>query len=198
MKRKEPNFESERVLLRRLGYFDSKDVYRNISDKEISEWALSLSRTYPRKSALRFAQRILRLIRMTLRLIQHELTPFESKKEIKLGVVLKETGTVIGIITLMHIDRLNKLAEAGFWIGKEYWGQGLTTEALRLALDFGFQELQLHRIYAWTVEENAGSRRVMEKCGFKLEGVMREVYFKDGCRYNRLGYGILESEYKTV
>jgi RimJ/RimL family protein N-acetyltransferase len=124
------------------------------------------------------------------------LCPLKVKKEYKLGVVLKETGRVIGVITIAKVDRQNRCSEIGFWIGKKYWGQGLTSEALRLALQFGFEELELHRIYAWTYEKHIASRKVMEKCGFKLEGTMREASLKDNERQDILNYGILKSEYR--
>jgi len=198
MKQAKSNFESERILLRKLSFFDVKDVYKNIRSNESSGWPLSIPRPCPKKPTLRFVWRALRLIQMMLRLIREELRLFGSKKEIRFGIVLKETGKAIGIVTLRHINQVTKTAETAFWIGRKFWGKGLATEAVGLALDFGFKELQLHRICAWTVEENIASRRVMEKCGFKLEGVMREVYFMNDRRYNKLGYGILESEYKDV
>ncbi len=192
------NLESERILLRKLGLFDAKDVYRNIRAKETAAWPLSVPRIYPEKPAVEFVRRALRLTRMALRLIREELRLLGSKKEIRFAIVLRETGRVIGIISLREINYRSKVAETGFWIGRDFWGKGLATEAVSLALEFGFKELQLHRVNAWTAEENIGSRRVMEKCGFKLEGVMRDAYFVNGRRSNRLGYGILESEYKAV
>jgi RimJ/RimL family protein N-acetyltransferase len=197
-KQSRSNLESERVLLRKLSLFDAKDVFRNIRAKETAPWPLSVPRAYPEKPAVEFARRGLRLTRTVLRLIREELRLLGSKKEIRFGIVLKETGRVIGIVALRGINYQSKVAETGFWIGIDFWGEGLATEAVRLALDFGFKELQLHRVNAWTAEENMGSRRVMEKCGFKSEGVMRDAYFVNGRRYNRLGYGILESEHKAV
>ena len=69
------------------------------------------------------------------------------------------------------------------------------TEAVRLILKFGFGNLKLHRIYAKLFKENTGSVRVLEKCGFKLEGRMREERYRYGKWHDALKYGILESEF---
>ena len=82
MKQTKSNLESERILLRKLNLFDTRDVYVNIRDKETNEWALSLSRVYPKKAVLRFIRRALRLIRMTLRLIREELVSNRTLIEI--------------------------------------------------------------------------------------------------------------------
>jgi [ribosomal protein S5]-alanine N-acetyltransferase len=64
-----------------------------------------------------------------------------------------------------------------------------------LALAFGFGELKLYRIYASAFEDNAGSCRVLKKCGFTREGVLREVMVVRGKRRNFVNYGILRPEW---
>ena len=186
------NLEGEQVQIRKLRLFDVRDVFINLRDKETNRRSLRPAQPYPENTLRRIFRRGLRLIRRTLQFIWQMLCPSKVKKEFKLGVVFKETGRVIGVITLAKVDRQNRSAEIGFWIGKKYWGRGLTSEAVRLALKYGFEELELHRIYAWTFEKHIASRRVMEKSGFKLEGVMREAVLKDNERHNILNYGILK------
>lgn len=83
-------------------------------------------------------------------------------------------------------------------MGKSYWGKGLTTEAVKLMLKFAFEKLKLHRIYANLFEKNIASRRVLEKCGFKLEGVARECRYRYGKWHNELKLGILKQEYENI
>ena len=71
------------------------------------------------------------------------------------------------------------------------------TEAVKLVLKFAFKKLKLHKVYANVFEQNIASRRVLENCGFKLEGVRREHRFKYRKWQNVLEFGILVSEYNS-
>lgn len=194
MKQTKSNLDSERILVRELKLTDIKNVYLNIRDKEINRWTKPLLGPHLENAATRFIYRVLRFTWKALRLIWEAVCQPKTKKEVKLGIILKETGRVIGIVSLKKIDMKKKCAEIGFWIGKKYWGKGLTTEAVKLALNFGFTDLELERIYAWTYEKNVGSRRVMEKCGLKLEGMISDAYPKHAEKRNILNYDITKSE----
>lgn len=71
-------------------------------------------------------------------------------------------------------------AEIGFWLGETFWGRGIVTEAVKVVTSYGFSELGLRRIYATVFEWNPASARVLEKCGYVLEGRMRKNVVKDG------------------
>ena len=194
VKQTKSNLNSERVLIRELRLSDAKDIYLNIRDKEIDKWTKPLIRPYPGNAMTQSIYRVSRYTWKALRLIWEAACPPKTKKEVKLGIVLKETGRVIGVVSLKKIDLKSKCAEIGFWIGKKYWGKGLATEAVRPALKFGFTELELDRIYAWTFEKNIGSRKVMEKCGLKVEKMVSDAYPGHAEKRNILNYGILKSE----
>lgn len=90
------------------------------------------------------------------------------------AVVLKETGEPVGSIGL-KLDKTCKFcisdteAEIGYWIGVPYWGQGLIPEAVRKIIKYGFEVLNLTRIWCACFEGNTKSKRVQEKCGFKYQ-----------------------------
>ncbi|MGB9749125.1 MAG: GNAT family N-acetyltransferase [Candidatus Woesearchaeota archaeon] len=65
-------------------------------------------------------------------------------------------------------------------------------------LKFAFDKLKLHRVYANLFEENISSKRVLEKCGFKLEGIIRECRYRYGKWHNELKFGMLRLEYKKL
>jgi [ribosomal protein S5]-alanine N-acetyltransferase len=67
------------------------------------------------------------------------------------------------------------VAECGYWLGRRFWGNGLATEALRLILPYAFEERRLRRVEAYVFATNPASARILEKCGFKREGVLREA-----------------------
>lgn len=70
--------------------------------------------------------------------------------------------------------------EIGYWLGEEYWGQGLMTDAARMIIHFTFEWLDAVRIFAPVYAGNVGSRRVLEKNGFHLDGTLRRHAFKSG------------------
>jgi len=71
-------------------------------------------------------------------------------------------------------------AEIGYWIGKEFWNQGVTTEAVRLFTESLFTNTDLIRLFVSVVSLNIGSIRVLEKNGFSLEGILKKASYKHG------------------
>ncbi|PKR85383.1 GNAT family N-acetyltransferase [Heyndrickxia camelliae] len=91
------------------------------------------------------------------------------------GIFLKANDKLIGDISLTQIARGDlQSCYTGFTLDKEYNGKGYTTEALQLVVDFAFKELKLHRIEAGAMPDNIASIRVLEKVGFKKEGIAKE------------------------
>lgn len=101
-------------------------------------------------------------------------------------------GKVVGTVAVyLDTDVYRKTAEVGYWLGEEYWGHGIMTTAVRAICDYAFDCYDLVRIHAETYVSNIGSRRVLEKAGFELEGIMRKNIYKfgqviDSCIYARV------------
>jgi ribosomal-protein-alanine N-acetyltransferase len=84
------------------------------------------------------------------------------------------SGKLAGGITLGNIRHgVSQSAHVGYWIGERFGGRGLMTEAVKLVSRFAFDTLRLHRIEAACIPENARSIRVLEKAGFRREGLLR-------------------------
>ncbi len=84
-------------------------------------------------------------------------------------------GKSVGAITLdQGKSRAQKKAELGYVLAKKYWGQGITTEAVKLALEKGFDDLSIVRIEAFVDPKNKASVRVLEKSGMKNEGYLEK------------------------
>ena len=113
------------------------------------------------------------------------------------GIVLKESGMLIGTIGYQNLNSNHSCAEVGFTLSRPYWNKGLMTEALREVLRFGFEKLNLNRIEARCKVDNIASERVMKKCGMKLEGVMREQMFVKGEYHDLKMYSVLKREYEA-
>jgi len=91
------------------------------------------------------------------------------------AIELIGTNQFVGLIALVLSNTKYNKAEVWYKLDSAYWGKGFATEALSLILQFGFQELKLHRIEAGCAVNNVGSAKVIEKAGMTLEGVKRQV-----------------------
>lgn len=112
------------------------------------------------------------------------------------GITKNSDGSLIGYIFLTGILKSHRVArELGIVIGDpEDWGHGYGTEATRLILDYGFRELNLHRVELLVLDYNQRARRVYEKLGFVFEGVQREARWIDDQWRDVIQMSLLEGE----
>jgi ribosomal-protein-alanine N-acetyltransferase len=92
------------------------------------------------------------------------------------GIVLKSNKKLIGDISIFDIEN-HRMAKVAYKISKQYWGKGITTEALHCVVDFCFNKTELDRIWTDVDIRNIASCRVLEKCGFLKEGLIRQGKF---------------------
>lgn len=104
---------------------------------------------------------------------------------------------IIGVTGFENISWNNGTSLIYIGIGEEkHRGCGYGKEALKLTMEFGFEELNLHRIYLTVLEYNEPAIKLYEKLGFKREGTYREFIHRDGKRYDMYLYGILRPEWE--
>ena len=86
----------------------------------------------------------------------------------------------IGSIGLMPGKDVHRFtAEIGYWLAEPFWGKGIMTQAVKSMAEYAIQDLKLNRIFAEPYTTNPASARVLEKAGFKCEGILRSNVFKD-------------------
>ena len=106
-----------------------------------------------------------------------KLTEQESPKQ---NFGIEYNGKLCGVIGLIvQKDVYRKSAEIGYWIGEPYWGKGIATKAVELITDYGFNTLDLKRIYTGVFEYNIASMKVLEKNGFEKEGILKKAVLKN-------------------
>jgi RimJ/RimL family protein N-acetyltransferase len=111
------------------------------------------------------------------------------------GIDLIDTKQFIGLIA-MNLGKQNyRTAEVWYKIHKDYWGRGYASEALTKLLEFGFNELKLHRIEAGCAVDNLASIRVLEKAGMTQEGRKRKILPIRGKWVDNYFYAILEEDF---
>ncbi|MEU9120868.1 GNAT family protein [Streptomyces sp. NPDC048506] len=104
----------------------------------------------------------------------------ERTDRLDLAIEDRETGTYLGDLALSQIDRHNAHGTFRIALAAEATGRGIGTEAIRLLLDYAFDRVRLHRVQLEVFAFNDRARRAYEKCGFEVEGRMREALFWDG------------------
>ncbi|BDZ71161.1 N-acetyltransferase [Methanobacterium petrolearium] len=115
-----------------------------------------------------------------------EITSKEEKNCFLAIIVNNEAVGGIGLTLGEDIERIS--AELGYWLGEKYWGKGITSSGIKGIVTYGFNELGLERIFAKPLEHNTPSRKVLEKNGFKLEGIMEKSVIKNGKIYGQALY----------
>lgn len=177
-----PELETERLLLRRMTPDDAGAMFAYASDPEVTRYVIwdTHRSVKDSESFLRFAAE-----------------GYESGNFGGWGVVLKENGAFIGTCGLdAGYEPEHDRAELGYVLSREYWGRGLTPEALRAVIAFGFDKLRLNRIQARCIADNTASARVMVKAGMSYEGTLRESERIEGAYRDMKVYSILRREYE--
>ena len=117
---------------------------------------------------------------------------------VMLAIVEKETGLHVGNVKLAGVHPLHRRADLGIMLGdKSRWGRGYAREAVALMLAYGFDRLNLNKIYLGVDVDNAAAVKVYEDLGFKIEGTQRQHLFRDGAYRDRHLMGILRDEFRA-
>ena len=170
---------TERLLLRPFEVGDVDDVLAYASDPELARF-LDLPQPYTRDDAEEYvARRILD----------------DWSNEAMFAIVWERR--VVGSIGL-HINVRQETAEMGYALAREMWGRGIVPEAGRAVIDWGFQRLGLHKVFAESDVKNRQSWRVMEKLGMTREGVLRGRHKAREGHVDFGYYGILRKEWERA
>ena len=96
-----------------------------------------------------------------------------------------------GIGFTVQYDVARRSAEIGYWLGEEFWGRGIATDALIAVTDYAFSNYDVCRLYAHVFDWNVASARVLEKAGYAFEGRLQKSVTKDGHTIDQLMYAMI-------
>jgi RimJ/RimL family protein N-acetyltransferase len=99
-----------------------------------------------------------------------------------------------GIGYTIQYDVARRSAEIGYWLGEDFWGRGIATEALIAVTDHAFANHDLCRVFAHVFDWNGASAHVLEKAGYIFEGRMRKSVTKEGQTIDQLMYAMIREE----
>lgn len=176
-----PEMETGRLKLRKMRMRDAQDLYDWSSDPEVARYVL-----WTAHQSIRETREYLRYIRSLYR----------RGLPSSWGIELKETGKLIGTIGVMAWMPENRSAEVGYSLGQLWWHHGYAAEALECLMDLLFEEGNLNRIEAQCDVRNPNSARVMEKCGMRREGLLRQRIFNKGEPVDVMLYAALAQDRK--
>jgi ribosomal-protein-alanine N-acetyltransferase len=182
--RTENDFQTDRLAMRppQMRDFEQWAKLRRESQAFLSPWEPQWSRDHLSSRSYRnrviWAERAIR---------QGEAYP--------LFMFRQKDGQVVGGITLSNIRRQPAQAGTlGYWVGEDYAMQGYMSEALEAMREHAFSTLDLSRLEAACLPDNVPSRRLLERCGFKYEGVAQAYLQIDGRWRNHVLYAALRSD----
>lgn len=119
----------------------------------------------------------------------------ENKRQ-GFGIFYQEK--LIGSIGFNKFDWNCKTTEIGYWLAKDFSGQGIITKACQVLINYAFNELEMNRIEIRCATENVRSRAIPERLGFKLEGVLRQALCRHSQIYDDTIYGLLKEDWRKL
>lgn len=174
--------QTEHLILRPFRLDDAEPMFRNwASDNEVTKFL-----TWPAYKDVSVA----------VATLSDWVSKYSDRSFYQWAITLKNNiDEQIGSISIVNeIDDVIKDAEVGYCIGKQWWHQGITSEAMKAVIEFMFDKVGVNRVSARHDVLNPNSGKVMQKCGLRYEGTLRRAAKNNQGVCDICCYGILASE----
>ncbi len=176
-----PTLTTARLLLRELVAGDAAAVAAGAGDPKVAQHLIQVPAPYP--------------VSLARNWVLHRIEWWQLGRGVTYAIApVASPSQLLGTVSLRRYLR-DRRAELGYWLAAGAWGQGYATEAAGAAIDFGFRQLGVARIYAQVIAGNRGSLRVLDKLGMIREGVQRGHVFKARRLHDIVLYGLLRDEW---
>ncbi|MEZ4713620.1 MAG: GNAT family protein [Caldilineaceae bacterium] len=173
-----PTLETPNLRLRELTEDDAPDLLAVFADEEVTRFYDLYA--YETEGE-------------ALELIDFFAESFEVERSIRWGIARKTDDRIIGTCGYVWLRRFR--GEIGYELNRAFWRQGIMKEALTAIIQFGFEQLQLNRIEALVMVENAASAALLRSLGFHEEGILREHDYFKGQFHNMRCFALLRREW---
>lgn len=173
--------ETERLIIRDHVMEDLKDHHRLMSDIEVMSYIQDIM-----THSLEESKENLQFSIMESKQVNRKCYFF--------AILEKESEKFVGSIGFTILDRSEGAgnAELGYFILRDFWGKGYTTEAAKAVIELGFETVQLHKITSGCNAENIGSENIMIKLGMEKEAHLKKHVLHNGEWKDRVTYGLLK------
>lgn len=174
--------ETERLILRPFHEDDAEPMFRNwASDSQVTKFL-----TWPTHEN----------VEVTKQVVKNWVKRNDVPQNYQWAIELKKIHEPIGSISAVKIDDGTESATVGYCIGRNWWGQGITAEALQAVIAFFFSEVNMNCVNACHDPRNPNSGKVMKKCGMVYEGTWRAGGVNNQGVCDESWYSILKEEYE--
>ncbi|MCW8818549.1 MAG: GNAT family N-acetyltransferase [Ignavibacteriaceae bacterium] len=174
-----PEFESERLLFRKILLSDAKDLFLIRSNDDIMRYM-----DVTRFESIDDAEKLINSVEES----------YKKQAGINWAIIEKDSNSFAGYFGFFRIIPEHCRAEIGYALKTEYWGEGYMYETINRMVRFGFNDLKLHSIEANVNPANEKSKKVLEKIGFKMEAYFRENYLFNNKFLDSIIYSLLEKD----
>lgn len=177
-----PYLESDELILKQVECKDVDDLFEILTNKSLFKYRPG----NPLKS-----------LDAVKNVIGHYERDFNKRKTIFLGIYYKKADNkLVGIAEIFDFDDKASRVEVGYTVNDNFWGKGIATNTTKMMLDFLFNRIDVNSIQATPMSLNKKSSNVLERCGFKHEGTLRQVKYWTGVGIVDLEmYSILKTDY---
>ena len=149
-----------RLFLRELKEEDLPELVRLVDNINVSRFLALVVNPYTEEDGKWF--------------INHCKEESEKDPRENYEMVIEFEGKLVGIVSITKIDHFDETGSIGYWLGEEYWRNGIMFEAASEMLRFAFEDLKLRRMNCTAFIQNEGSNHLIKKLGFEFEGVRKE------------------------
>jgi RimJ/RimL family protein N-acetyltransferase len=178
----QPAIQTSRLMFRALTVDDFDAVHEYASDPVVTRYTA-------------FGPNTLEQTKGFLQLVSGESSQ-EDRAIYTFGLVHKQTGKLIGSCGLTRSNTNGPQYGFGYVLHKDWWRQGLASEASAALVKFGFGELRAHRLWAHVFVGNTASERVLQKLGFRYEGCALQAFFVRDAWHDLQTFAMLRSEWE--
>lgn len=174
-----PTLETPRLILRKMKKSDAKDMYEYSSKESVTRYLL-----WNAHEDLKYTKRYLKFL----------VSKYKTGEYLDWGIILKSENKLIGTCGFTSLDPANAKGEIGYVLNPQYHKNGYALEAVKKIIEYAFDTLDLNRLEARVIKDNAPSHSLLNKCGMKEEGEGREELFLKGEYKNVIHYALLKGE----
>ncbi len=176
-----PILTTDRLLLRQIQPGDAEALFAIFSDEEVMKF---------------YGDAPHRSLDESREEIRGALAHYAQHESLRWAITLRGEDTFLGSCTLFHFDEGFHRGEIGYELHRDFWGQGITSEAVSAILTYSFSKLNLHRVEALMDIANERSKGLVLKLGFTYEGYLRQRYYLDDGHFEDEHYfGLLQHEW---
>ncbi|MDD6189656.1 MAG: GNAT family N-acetyltransferase [Clostridiales bacterium] len=175
--------ETKRLILRQFNKYDADAMFRNWeSDSKVTEFLRW-------KTAVDISE--------AESVLSDWIRGYENLDFYQWAIVLKELGEPIGTISVVGKNELLDIVHIGYCVGSKWWHKGITSEAFLAVIPFFFEEVGVNRIESQHDPNNPNSGKVMQKCGLRYEGTLRQADWSNKGTVDACVYSLLKSEWES-